>query len=280
MGWVTCWGHPHNAVVALAGAHLPGQWEAGLGRIASWELRWLITVRVKEAAIKDRRYRFGILSTIIWLTFIFGLLLTKQNDLLNLSLNEWGDFFAGAFAPLAFLWLVLGYLQQGEELGLSTEALHLQAVELRNAVAQQQALVALSREQIEGEREALQEERQRRIHEFKPNITYDGSGASYRGDGQTTYSLIFINSGNTALRITGTIRHQLGKIEEVFKETKSERGTLLRMPVEVERPELIDGVILDINYFDMIDNKFIDRYLITKESIEPGSPLRIKLLQP
>lgn len=45
MGWVTCWGHPHNAVVALAGAHLPGQWEAGLGRIASWELRWLITVR-------------------------------------------------------------------------------------------------------------------------------------------------------------------------------------------------------------------------------------------
>ena len=34
----------------------------------------------------------------------------------GLEPNEHGDFFAGLFAPLAFLWLVIGFIQQGEEL--------------------------------------------------------------------------------------------------------------------------------------------------------------------
>lgn len=33
-----------------------------------------------------------------------------------IRLNEWGDLLAGLFAPLAFLWLVVGYFQQGQEL--------------------------------------------------------------------------------------------------------------------------------------------------------------------
>jgi hypothetical protein len=33
----------------------------------------------------------------------------------NLAPNEWGDLFAGTFAALAFLWLVLTYMQQAEE---------------------------------------------------------------------------------------------------------------------------------------------------------------------
>lgn len=44
--------------------------------------------------------------------------------------NELGDFLAGAFAPLAFLFLILGYKQQGQELKL-------QAQELANLVAEQ-----------------------------------------------------------------------------------------------------------------------------------------------
>lgn len=33
-----------------------------------------------------------------------------------IRLNEWGDLLAGLFAPLAFLWLVVGYYQQGQEM--------------------------------------------------------------------------------------------------------------------------------------------------------------------
>lgn len=48
--------------------------------------------------------------------------------------NEWGDFLAGFIAPLALLWLVVGYFQQGEELRLNTEALKAQQEELRQQV--------------------------------------------------------------------------------------------------------------------------------------------------
>jgi hypothetical protein len=68
--------------------------------------------------------------------------------------NEWGDFFAGASAPLAFLWLVIGYFQQGDELSQNTKALEqqekalqLQVDELRQSVEQQnKSAVALSQQ--------------------------------------------------------------------------------------------------------------------------------------
>jgi hypothetical protein len=64
----------------------------------------------------------------------------------NMDPNAWGDWAGGTFAPLAFLWLVIGYFQQGEELRdnvkalhLQEKALHLQVQELRESVEQQTA---------------------------------------------------------------------------------------------------------------------------------------------
>jgi len=59
-----------------------------------------------------------------------------------LDLNEWGDWASGTFAPLAFLWLTVGYFQQGEELSL-------QAEELRNSVEQQTNLAASTNQHAE-----------------------------------------------------------------------------------------------------------------------------------
>lgn len=47
----------------------------------------------------------------------------KWGALQDKPLNELGDFLAGAFSPLAFLWLVVGYFQQGHELSASVAAL-------------------------------------------------------------------------------------------------------------------------------------------------------------
>jgi hypothetical protein len=55
--------------------------------------------------------------------------------------NAWADFCAGVVAPIAFLWLVLGYYQQGDELKQNTQALKLQEEELHNQVAETQNLV-------------------------------------------------------------------------------------------------------------------------------------------
>jgi len=78
--------------------------------------------------------KIGILITVLWI-FIFSLLLVLKYDVMvNLSLNEWGDFLAGATAPMAFLWLIIGYILQREELHMNTEALKEQQAELSKQV--------------------------------------------------------------------------------------------------------------------------------------------------
>ncbi|WP_339718549.1 hypothetical protein [Marinomonas primoryensis] len=49
-----------------------------------------------------------------------------------LGLNGIGDYLAGAFSPLAFLWLVIGYLMQNKELKNNNESIKLQINELKS----------------------------------------------------------------------------------------------------------------------------------------------------
>ncbi|MEM7219255.1 MAG: hypothetical protein AAF515_12895 [Pseudomonadota bacterium] len=55
----------------------------------------------------------------------------------ELPADQMGSFLEGAFAPLAFLWLVIGYFLQQEELQQNTDALRAQAVEIERATQQQ-----------------------------------------------------------------------------------------------------------------------------------------------
>lgn len=73
-----------------------------------------------------------------------------------LELNEVGDFLAGIFSPIAFLFLYLGYRQnsealklQAKELGLSNKALQAQVTELKSSVEQQKELVKTSKEEFD-----------------------------------------------------------------------------------------------------------------------------------
>ena len=81
--------------------------------------------------------------TIVWLAVIFIFWWLGNLDSPK-SLNELGDFLAGIFAPVAFLWLVLGYVQQGKQLEQNTKALEqqekalqLQINEMKESVKQQ-----------------------------------------------------------------------------------------------------------------------------------------------
>ncbi len=59
--------------------------------------------------------------------YIVAILFFRGNDAWELlqagNLNELGDFLAGFFTPLAFGWLVYGYLLQSKELRLQREEL-------------------------------------------------------------------------------------------------------------------------------------------------------------
>lgn len=122
----------------------------------------------------EKRFLFGIIVSVLWLV-LGGVMLRCYG--FPSDLNLWGDFFSGFFAPLAFLWLVIGYLQQGEELKQSTKALELQADELRESVTQQRELVEVTRQQVEDDRRALEEERQARQNLARPIFV-----ASFRGN--------------------------------------------------------------------------------------------------
>lgn len=72
--------------------------------------------------MNKKSLNLGIAITVIWLgvislIWIFGGLKAPE------SLNELGDFLAGIFAPIAFFWLILGYIQQGKQLDQNTRAL-------------------------------------------------------------------------------------------------------------------------------------------------------------
>jgi hypothetical protein len=146
--------------------------------------------------MNDKRFWFGFVVTISWLGFAAYMVWTTTHPT---ELNAWGDFFAGFFAPMAFLWLVLGYLQQGEELKQSTRALQLQAEELRNSVEQQSQLVAVSREQLKHEFEALQEEREIRRAAARPKFVPQYSGSTSSG-GAVKFTMKIANVGNTATK--------------------------------------------------------------------------------
>ena len=84
-----------KAMIALLRAMNQGKWEqAGYGRFFT---SMYLTVVALLAGIYKSDY--------VW----------------TMGLNEWGDFLAGIFAPVAFLWLVLGYFIQAKELRAQVE---------------------------------------------------------------------------------------------------------------------------------------------------------------
>ena len=78
--------------------------------------------------------KIGLGVTAAWGFICAGLLIWRLEDVRVMTLNEWGDFLAGLAAPIALLWVVIGYFQHGEEIRLNTKVLKLQQEELRRQV--------------------------------------------------------------------------------------------------------------------------------------------------
>ncbi len=103
--------------------------------------------------VAARRTTIGVSVTWIWVLLFFAVSLLTTDHLPDKA-NEWGDWAAGLAAPVAFGWLVLGYLQQGDELRdnaralrMQEKALQLQVKELNASVQQQTEMADAAREQ-------------------------------------------------------------------------------------------------------------------------------------
>jgi hypothetical protein len=89
--------------------------------------------KLKSLASSIRR-NWSFLLTFLYFGCLIGLIKNNSQSLLELDLNELGDFLAGAVGPVAFFWLVHGYYQQ-------SAAIKIQSDELKAAVDQHKAQV-------------------------------------------------------------------------------------------------------------------------------------------
>lgn len=194
--------------------------------------------------------------TIAWFWFVHG----KIEEIgLPKSLNEFGDFLAGSFAPLAFYWLVLGYYLQGKGIQQNTEALRLQQVELQESskalnlqVTEMKNSIALQNIELKRQKKADIPIIRIKDPEFtyQDRIFFDGETgeehyAEYRG-----FSFILCNVGKIALdvRITGDF--------DGFVETASSNLNAL-----VENEEYEIKYRLKVSGFDdYFSKKSIDNY--------------------
>lgn len=136
----------------------------------------------------------GIVLTAIYLAAWGTLVYHRSDKFAGMELNAIGDFLGGSFAPLAFLWLVLGFFQQGVELRQNSAALELQAKELAESAVQQRELVRATREQLALEQTAFQEERARLRRKDRPIFVLHRE-VDARQDGRKRMSHIFTNIG-------------------------------------------------------------------------------------
>lgn len=74
---------------------------------------------------RDWRIWLGIVITAVWLVGggLYALQIGNSGTSEPLTLGSLGSFLEGAFAPLAFLWLVIGLFIQQQELANNSEAL-------------------------------------------------------------------------------------------------------------------------------------------------------------
>jgi hypothetical protein len=107
------------------------------------------------AAMSRLLSTIGICTTLAYLAFLGYIFHGRADELRLLQPNHLGDFLAGVFGPLAILWLILGFFQQGVELRENSRALDLQAEELKNATREQRELMSILRQHFQAIREEL-----------------------------------------------------------------------------------------------------------------------------
>ena len=123
--------------------------------------------------MKNKRLMtIALVLSLLWIAFVILLFTHNCPDYPKYDLpddaNELGDFLAGVFSPLAFLWLVVGYFLQASELNLTRKEL----------IGQTSALTAQSQaafKSVELEAESQRASKQRREDLAKPILRLLGS---------------------------------------------------------------------------------------------------------
>jgi hypothetical protein len=224
-------------------------------------------------------------ATIIWVSIIGWVTYTKRGDFSTMELNAVGDFLAGTVSPLALIWLVAGYLQQGKELRLNTNALEAQIKELALQVASSKIIAENSTEQANisramhqfnvDETERLEQQRVlERERAIRPNI-YVTLVEKYPHQ----WDLTMHNIGGDALNFkifSGAFNHVVSPGDRNRIARDSHRSLHLNEPYESRRGSFLTICCYDCdnNFHEMlyehdVVTNFITPQIIYEQDYEP-----------
>lgn len=239
--------------------------------------------------LRQHMLQLGGVATLVYLFSFLALVWDRLGSLLSMPLNELGDFYAGAFGPVGFLWLVLGYLQQAEglrlstkalsiqatELQQSTDALKLQAEELKNSVEQQTIMAQAALAEREERRIATEADRKRRELEIRVHFSMRTRSNGFPdSSGRVTNEIIITNDGYHAHNVVLDMQLPFEGCEPIHIrgfEARSAKSVEVRIP-HSSRP-LVGSAVL--SYVDADDNHKVENfdYILTNQNrIEFDAP--------
>jgi len=243
-----------------------------------------VPLDLTKAALKERLNKdglnygkIGIVGTLSYLILIAWILYYNDVDLGFMAPNEWGDFLAGIFGPLALFWVVIGFWQQGAELRNSRDALRLQAKELESSVVAQQDQVNALYAQIDSSREIWEQEQTAEFKMSEPRLRLQVSGSSGEGQNSRRFKFDLRNVGERCsdlkVRFQEISEFQDGDTSDEIRSipimANSDRIELqLLLPTDRE----YTAVIVTIEYADKSGREQV-RYFIVEMN---GATLRVR----
>lgn len=173
-----------------------------------------------------RRTFTAVVFTAVYLAVVAVVVWSRECEVFGLPLNSLGDFLAGAFGPLALAWLIFGYFQQGDELRQGTEALKVQAEELRNSVEQQSRIAEISLKTLELQAADRVAEEKKYRSSLRPILDFGEANPSFSNslwiaesgfynDGAQIYSVEIYASKGKRKRLCSSFRTMHRDGEEV-----------------------------------------------------------------
>lgn len=219
----------------------------------------------------------GVLLTFVYLCLAAYLSRGMWSSLTQL--NEVGDFLAGIVGPIALLWLILSYLQQGSEL-------RAQADEIKRSVQEQAALVEVTRQQHKAALAAFEREGEFKRMSLTPKLGVFGTWAGTNAETLTRdYRFTIHNGGYPAalveLAFPGRgVSAAPSVIDQVI--AGAPRDFFIR--------DLAAGTrlpaILEMRYVDGLENPCVRHFEITSEgdyperiTLRPVEPLESELVE-
>lgn len=213
---------------------------------------------------------WGAFGSVCWLSFIFFLVVYNDDHFWNLSANELGDFLAGASAPLAFLWLVLGYFQQGRELRISSE-------ELKLSVEQQERMAVAANKQLEQDRLRFKSEmeqlRQREASHFIVRRHTENSVKAGIGVYDKKISYDIVNVGGPAAHVDLLLLK--GGATYRYKPVQYwDRGSADHLAIQLNKADHVPGMkefhqefegFLKIRFVDRVNGRVEEVYKISEQ---------------